>query len=258
MKIEEYKSALKAAFSDKSTLFKGFLLGLSIPVIGFVTNPIGAGYFCKAGAGAMRGEKKLPQWKDFPTLWVNFVIAGLAFILYFVVPILIVLGLGFVFSGFLFENLTLQFMAESLGKKGGFEFSKLAPLDYFMAFIVFFPFFYIFPVAIINWFSSKRLINFFDLSLVWGRAFRKEYFITFIIATLSGLIVPVTLWMLSFVFDYRELLQKVIDETFSQNNFVVVMFVGLVFIIVTVAGSIAYGFSLFSMIVCLWDGSKRN
>lgn len=249
MNLKEVKGILKVAFSNRNYLYKGFLLALKIPLIAIVTNPIAWGYSLRVGVGAMKGEKKLSNWKDPGRLWIDFVVSGFLMALYFIVAALIVFGIRFVSNGFLFDSFGPDILHKFVEAERNNVALGIPVWQQILISFVFLPFVYIMPVALINWFSCRKLDTFFNFSLVWGRAFRKEYLSAFIVSTIATLIIPICFWLLSFAFDYEKYIEDTIRGVADTSILLtMVIFVILAFFII-VTGVFSYGISLFTSIL---------
>lgn len=250
MNLKELKSAFNVAFSEKSLLIKGSLFSARIPLLGFITNPIAFGYTFRVGAGMMRGEKKLPEWKNRERLWVDFFVVSFVSLLYMAIVFFILLGIKQIAPGSTFENFGFPLLEGFISdSKTSLDFSKITLLEKIVVTLIFTPFFYILPAAGINWFASRKLRNSFDFDLIWRRAFRREYFMASIVTSAAAFFMPFLFWIFSSIFSSfnEKSLSEVIKSSFSESSliFLLLLVLSLIFM-----GAVSYLVSLFGMIVC--------
>lgn len=253
--LKDFKNALKMAFSSRSLLVRGFLFSMNIPFLSIFTNPMALGYTVRVGAGMMRGEKKLTEWKKGFRFWIDAMAVGFILILYIALPFFILLGIKQLVPSPMFENFDISFLEGLFSDSGKSLFSsEMSVLEKIIIILAFAPFLYVVPVVGINWFSSRKFFNSFDVDLIWKRVFRREYLVASVVSFLVVYFVPLFIGSLLSLFSFfnggslPEIIKSyLLGESYTSPTFLLaILFLLIIFVVV---GVVSYGISLFVMIV---------
>lgn len=205
----DYESAIRKPFSDASKLIIGIIISL-VPVINFFS----MGFILEStGFGKTKKSKKMPDWKNWPNLFVRGFFGFLISFVY-VLPALTVFAVAFGVAVF-------SMMANAMGPIISSEFIEAAINDqiepsfftnmfsenwpsaissimratplFIVGGLLYLVGIYLTPIGIANYMKKKKVGAAFDLRKVVKAGFTTKYFVVWFV---NALISMFALWML--------------------------------------------------------------
>jgi len=178
-----YGEAIKRPFQDVKKLIIGIFLSL-IPIVNFIA----LGYILENVKPGARKNYKLTEWGN----WWELFVKGMAYMVIgfvYMIPALMVLFLtiGVAAIRGLFTDMSTETFLAILPALG------IGILVFFVLFLVAV---YIIPSAVMNYVSKNKFSAAFEFSAITKKAFRADYFVAWLIATIYTAVITLLLvWL---------------------------------------------------------------
>ena len=189
----DYNKAFTRPFTDFKKFFIGFIFSLPLPFVSIFTNISAIGYYYECGRSSFNNRYRLPEWKNFGTLWVRGLLGGVIGLCYLLPAILV-----FVFL--LAKNISIVYTFESFNPLS--LFANFGPwISLPIALIILAS--YLLPIAILNFVTKANFRAAFDFGFIFKRTFTVYYLSVWVIITLINVffILIGTLYFLPMVHD---------------------------------------------------------
>ncbi|MEW6063328.1 MAG: DUF4013 domain-containing protein [Nanoarchaeota archaeon] len=172
----DYTSAIKRPFSDFKKLSIGALMYL-IPLINIITGLFGSGYNLNCAKTAMRNENKLPEWKNFGSLFLKGLLVFVITLIY-MIPLIAV-------SIFTLGSAILNAIAGDIQNLGTISGGLV------IFFVIALLTFYILPMAILFFADKEKFSAAFRSGGILRKAFSGKYFVAWLLTALYFFLVSV-------------------------------------------------------------------
>jgi hypothetical protein len=205
----DYESAIRKPFGDASKLIIGIIVSL-VPVINFFS----MGFILEStGFGKTKKSKKMPDWKNWPNLFVRGFFGFLVSFVY-VLPALVFFALAFgvaVFSmmanvmapvissdfieAAINDQIEPSFFTNMFSENWPSAISSImraTPL-FIVGGLLYLVGIYLTPIGIVNYMKKKKISAAFDLRKVVKTGFTSKYFVVWFV---NALISMFALWLL--------------------------------------------------------------
>ncbi len=167
----DYGKAIKRPFTDIKKLVIGIVLSY-IPIVNFIS----LGYILNSAKSATKGINKLPEWKDWGSLFIKGLIALIISVIYMIpAGIVFLLTIG----GAFYSGRGTAGMA-SMGVGG-----IVAVVLYFLAM-------YLLPVALIRYITKDSFGAAFNMGTIVKKVLSVEYLVPWVLLSIySGVLVGI-------------------------------------------------------------------
>jgi hypothetical protein len=209
-----YEEAIRKPFTDLGKLVLGIILSI-IPIV----NWIAQGYILEnSGVGKNKPSKKLIEWKNFPDFFIKGFLSYVIMFIYMIPAIIVLMAsIGYavsslftVFSGILPEGFMSAMMA---GQVVDEQVKQLISQNWMLALptlITVAPFvllglilallaLYFSPIATLNYLKNRKFGKAFDFNFIISKALKAEYFISWIIVGVIGIILKSVLTFIPWI-----------------------------------------------------------
>jgi len=189
----DYQSAFEKPFTDIKKLLIGILFSI-VPIINFFAR----GFILEcSGLGKTKPSKKMPEWKDFGSLFVKGLLYFIITIIYFIPAVAVfLLGAGAAIAN-LATSMPWQQIA-NLSEQEAVDIMQPIIQNAVPSFAAALPFIiisvilalialYVLPIAVLSY-IEKDFGNAFSLQNIFKKAFTGKYFVAWILMILINLI----------------------------------------------------------------------
>ena len=179
----DFVEAIKRPFTDIKKWLIGVVL-MILPVVNFLS----IGYILESGRMSLKHNKKLPEWKNWGTLFVDGLLAAILGIIY-MIPAFVI---GFIALG--------SALLKIFKLKGAGLDSLLAAGPFLIiAMLIGLLAIYLLPAATLNWLKQGRFRGGFSFGMIFKKAFSGKYFVAWIISTIINIILTFIFIFIPFV-----------------------------------------------------------
>lgn len=185
----DYMMAVKRPYRDLKKLGIGAAMYV-VPMVNIITQFFGMGYVLECAKGSLKGDNKLPEWKDWGNLFVKGLLALIICVIW-AIPLMIVsivVG-GALVAGFIASAQTWQMpTSASLGAMGGggILIALVAILTG-----------YVLPSAILSYVKEDKFGAGFKFGEIFKNAFTGNYFVAWIISIAAMIVISIIAGILS-------------------------------------------------------------
>jgi hypothetical protein len=164
-----YLKAYARPFQDLKKLGVGCLLFV-IPFVNVITILFGIGYILRCAKSAIRGDFRLPEWKDWEQLFVDGLLFSLILMLYFL-------------PAFIFAVIAALAAWTALLSMNTYNYAPIIAALIWAGVVAIITV-YVVPVGILIYAKTERLKSAFQLTAVLRVAFTWKYFSAWLVAML--------------------------------------------------------------------------
>jgi len=190
--MTNFGEAIKRPFTDFKKLLIGALFFM-IPFVNLITGLFATGYALNGAKTAMKKKYAMPEWADWGKMFVNGLLGGVIYIIY-MLPALIIFIIGLISSITLGIGVSIGTLVNALVSNdsaaianaisGMIGVSGLFLVTFFLAVLLVLIAAYVTPMAIMAFIATDKFGEAFNLKAVFGKAFRGNYFVAFLISLL--------------------------------------------------------------------------